>query len=77
MSERMALKIAIDLMHIPSQVRLLRSEPLPEGVEMLLQIAAGDVEAESAAVALTGRSRRCRARGRHFFYRTDYVRSRE
>ena len=27
MSDRMALKIAIDLMHVPSQVRLLRSEP--------------------------------------------------
>jgi len=57
MSERMALRIAIDLMHIPSQVRLLRSEPLPDGIEMLLQIAAGDTEAESAAVALSGRSR--------------------
>ena len=27
MSDRMALKIAIDLMHVPSQVRLLRSHP--------------------------------------------------
>jgi hypothetical protein len=57
MSERMALKIAIDLLHIPSQVRLLRSEPLPDGMEMLLRIAAGDAEAENSAAALTGRSR--------------------
>jgi DnaJ domain len=56
MSDEMALKIAIDLMHIPSQVRRLRSEPLPSGVEMLLRIAAGEEEAASAAVASTGRS---------------------
>jgi hypothetical protein len=57
MSDRMALKIAIDLMHVPSQVRLVRSEPLPGDVETLLQIAAGDEKVESAAVELTGRSR--------------------
>ncbi len=56
MSDRMALKIAIDLVHVPSQVRLLRSEPLPDGVLMLLRIAAGDEESEQTAVALTGRS---------------------
>ena len=56
MSDRMALRIAIDLMHVPSQVRLLRSEPLPDGVETLLRIAAADAEAESVAVAFTGRS---------------------
>lgn len=56
MSDRMALKVAIDLMHIPSQVRLFRSGPLPGGVLMLLRIAAGDEEAEQTAVALTGRS---------------------
>jgi len=57
MSDRMALKIAIDLMHVPSQVRLVRSEPLPGDVQILLQIVAGDEEVESAAVALSGRSR--------------------
>jgi DnaJ-like protein len=56
MLDRMALKIAIDLMHVPSQVRLFRSEPLPDGVLMLLRIAAGDEEAETMAVDLTGRS---------------------
>ena len=56
MSERVALKVAIDLMHVPSQVRLLRSEPLPDGVLILLRIAAGDEEIEQTAIALTGRS---------------------
>ncbi len=56
MSDRMALKIAIDLMHVPSQVRLVRAEPLPNDVEMLLRIAAGEEDAESAAVALTSRT---------------------
>lgn len=57
MSDKMALKIAIDLMHVPSQVRLLRAEPLPDGVLVLLRIAAGDAEAEQAAAALIDRSR--------------------
>ena len=57
MSDRMALKIAIDLMHVPSQVRLVRSEPLPDGVLMLLRIAAGDDEAERVGGRLIDRSR--------------------
>jgi hypothetical protein len=57
MSDGMALKIAIDLMHVPSQVRLRRSEPLPDGVHILLRIAAGEDQAESTAITLTGRSR--------------------
>jgi len=56
MSDRMALKIAIDLMHVPSQVRLFRSEPLPDGVLMLLRIAAGEAEVERAAADLMDRS---------------------
>ncbi len=67
MSDRMALKTAIGLMHVPSQVRLLRSEPLPDGVLILLRIAAGDAEAERAAAALTGRSREIVGRAATFF----------
>jgi hypothetical protein len=52
----MALKVAIDLMHVPSQVRFFRSEPLPDGVQMLLRIAAGDEGADQTAADLTGRS---------------------
>jgi len=55
MSDRMALKIAIDLVNVPSQVRLLRSEPLPDGVLALLRIAAGDGDAENVAAALIDR----------------------
>jgi hypothetical protein len=51
-----ALKISIDLMHVPSRVRLMRSAPLPEGVLILLQIAAGDQESIGRAAELTGRS---------------------
>ena len=55
MSAEMALKIAIDLMHVPSQVRLLRSAPLPDDVQVLLRIVAGDEDALGTAVSLTGR----------------------
>ena len=55
MSPAPALKVAIDLMHMPSRVRLVRSEPLPDGVLLLLEIAAGDQEAETKAAELTGR----------------------
>jgi hypothetical protein len=55
MSCGMALKIAIDLLHVPSQVRHYRSEPLPDGVLTLLRIVAGDTEAERAAAAATDR----------------------
>lgn len=57
MSDGVALKIAIDLMHVPSQVRLQRMEPLPDGVLTLLRIAAGNEDAETAASLLTDRSR--------------------
>jgi hypothetical protein len=51
------LKLAVDLMHVPSRVRLLRSAPLPEGVLTLLRITAGDEEATRQATESTGRSR--------------------
>ncbi len=52
MAGRTALKLAIDLLHVPSQVRLIRSEPLPDDVLLLLRIAAGEAEtARSAAVS--------------------------
>ncbi len=53
----MAVRMAIDLMHMPSRVRMVRSEPLPTGVHELLCIAAGDEAAECAAIESTGRSR--------------------
>ena len=56
MEAPLAISVAIDLMRTPSRVWALRSSPLAKGVDMLLQIAAGDVEAESDAVEITGRS---------------------
>jgi hypothetical protein len=67
MSERVALKIAIDLMHVPSQVRLSRLEPLPDGVLLLLRIASGDDEADRTAIDLTGRSMETVRRAATFF----------
>jgi hypothetical protein len=67
MSDKMALKTAIDLMHVPSQVRRVRSEPLPDGVLTLLRIAADDDEAVRAANALTGRSAETIKRAATFF----------
>src|SRR5262245_2558901 len=49
-----ALKLSIDLMHLPSQVRSVRSAPLPDDVQTLLRIAAGDQEAISQAAKATG-----------------------
>ncbi len=57
MGEATAVRIALDLMHVPSRVRLVRSGPLPDGVPILLRLAAGDDEAEAHATELTGRSR--------------------
>jgi len=37
-----ALKLALELMHMPSRVRYVRTAPLPDGLDDLLCIAAGD-----------------------------------
>jgi len=57
MSDPTALKIAIEVLLVPSEVRLFRARPLPEGVVTLLRVASGDVEAERAAAAALDRSR--------------------
>lgn len=57
MEHTATLKMAIDLMHAPSRVRLIRSAPLPDGVLTILRIAAGDEEATSQATVAMGRSR--------------------
>jgi hypothetical protein len=53
MSGRTALKVAIGLLHVPSQAQLIRSEPLPDDVMLLLRIVAGgaDVAREAALTA--------------------------
>ncbi len=67
MAGRTALKLAIDLVHVPAQVRLIRSEPLPQGVVVLLRIAAGEAEAEQEAAATTRRSPETIRRAATFF----------
>jgi DnaJ domain len=49
------IRAAIELLHVPSRLRIARTEPLPAGVDLLLRIAAGEAEAERTAIASTGR----------------------
>jgi hypothetical protein len=52
-----ALRVALDLLHSPSQAPLIRAGQLPDGVLVLLRIAAGDEEALSQASISENRSR--------------------
>jgi hypothetical protein len=56
MSDADALKAAIDMLHIPSQVRAMRLSALPKGTPLLLRLAAGEPEAAHEAQDLSGRS---------------------
>jgi hypothetical protein len=56
MAEATALKLAIDLLHVPSRVRPLRSAALPTDVLTLLEIAAGDADAAQRASEASGRT---------------------
>jgi hypothetical protein len=56
MGHAAALKAAIDLVQVPSRVRSLRSQSLPEGLPLLLGTAFGDGDALREAVEITGRS---------------------
>jgi hypothetical protein len=67
MPGRTAMKLAIDLLHVPAQVRLIRCEPLPDGVVLLLRIAANEAEAEREAAAMTRRSPETIRRAAAFF----------
>ena len=62
-----AVRVAIDLMHVPSRVRYVRDAPLPADVTILLQIAAGDEAAEIAAAAAVDRPRHVVRRASAFF----------
>jgi hypothetical protein len=50
-----AVRAAIELLHIPSQVRTMRSSPLPNGMHLLLRVAAGEPAALEHAQELTRR----------------------
>ena len=51
------VKLAFDLMHFPSQVRSIREASLPNDLDFLLRIAAGDDETIRQAMKSSGRSR--------------------
>ncbi len=55
MPDATALRLAIDLLHVPSQLHLARAEPLPDDVSSLLRVAAGNEEALNEAVQATER----------------------
>ena len=49
MSAYEAVRVTIDLVHVPSRVRHQKTLPLPNGVSTVLRIAAGDEKALSEA----------------------------
>ena len=51
-----AIRLAIDLVQVPSRVRAARGAAMPSGMEALLRIAAGDEGAISAIASETDRS---------------------
>lgn len=51
-----ALKAAVELTVMPSRAKSLRDGPLPDGVTLLLRVAAGDEAAENEAVQTSERS---------------------
>ena len=55
MVDAAALRLALDLLHVPSRARLIRTNSLPPGVPLLLRIAADDEEAVRQAVKTTER----------------------
>jgi hypothetical protein len=51
-----ALQAALDLIRMPSQVRVMRSAPLPPGVLLLLRLAAAEADAEREARTINNRA---------------------
>lgn len=55
MVETAALRVALNVLHMPSALRRVKIESLPAGVEVLLQILAGDVALQQDAAIRTER----------------------
>ncbi|MGO9173851.1 MAG: J domain-containing protein [Rhodomicrobium sp.] len=51
-----ALSAALAMLHDPRLVRAVRDRPLPKGITLLLETAAGEAGALAGAAAVTGRS---------------------
>jgi len=56
MGDAEALRLAVDLLHVPSRIRMIRANPLPRGVPLLLRIAADEPGAAAEAARMTDRS---------------------
>jgi hypothetical protein len=56
MSEGDALRAAIGMFYVPSRVHVMRSAPLPSGINLVLRLAAGDADAADEAERLCERS---------------------
>lgn len=61
------MHLALELLHAPWRVRQARELPLPEGVPVLLSVAAGDAESVEAAAAASARSREAVRQAASFF----------
>lgn len=55
MSDVGAVRLAVELLHVPALIRTARSHALPDDVERLLAIAAGDAKATEEAVLVVDR----------------------
>ncbi len=55
MKAQAALRVALDLLHLPTQIRHAREAPLPDGITELLRIATGDRQAIRNAAQATKR----------------------
>jgi DnaJ domain len=51
-----AVRVAIDLIQMPSRARMMRDAALPDGMPLLLRIAAMEADAIAEAAKLTGRT---------------------
>ena len=67
MNDVTALRVAIDLVRVPSRVRGVRAAPLPQHVETVLRIAAGEESVETEAALITGVSRELVRKASAFF----------
>lgn len=62
-----AVSAAADLLRSPARIRLARAAPLPQGIEVLLQIVAGEADATAAAAEALGRDEATVRRAAEFF----------
>ena len=67
MNDVTALRVAIDLVRVPSRVRGVRAAPLPLHVDTVLRIAAGDDALETEAARIMEVSRQQVRKASEFF----------